>query len=118
MKLISLATTFLLSLSICVPLVCLADVHVNGYTRKDGSYVQPHYRSSPDGDLGNNWSTFGNINPHTGKLGTRIAPDYSSRQSNTAAPESTFIAADDDGRYTGDEDDEELDQFFPNSNEP
>ena len=25
-----------------------AQVHVNGYYRKDGTYVQPHYRSSPN----------------------------------------------------------------------
>jgi hypothetical protein len=113
MKLMFLATTFLLSPSFCAPFVCLADVHVSGYTRKDGGYVQPHYRTSPDGDFRNNWTTFGNINPHTGELGTRIAPDYSSRQSDTSAPEYTFIAADDNEPYTGDDDDEELDQFFP-----
>jgi hypothetical protein len=24
------------------------DVHVNGYTRDNGTYVQPHYRSAPN----------------------------------------------------------------------
>ncbi len=46
-----------------------ADVHVRGYTRKDGTYVQPHYRSNPDGNPYNNWSTKGNYNPYTGKKG-------------------------------------------------
>ncbi|MGJ3194706.1 hypothetical protein [Peribacillus frigoritolerans] len=48
-----------------------ADVHVNGYFRKNGTYVQPHYRSDPDGVVFNNFSTFGNFNPYTGKLGTK-----------------------------------------------
>jgi opacity protein-like surface antigen len=34
-----------------------AQVHVNGYFRRDGTYVQPHYRSAPDGNPYNNWST-------------------------------------------------------------
>lgn len=28
---------------------------VNGYSRKDGTYVRPHYRSSPDNDKSNNF---------------------------------------------------------------
>lgn len=44
----------------------LADVWVNGYTRSDGTYVQGHYRSSPDGNPYNNWSYPGNTNPYTG----------------------------------------------------
>jgi hypothetical protein len=28
----------------------LAGNYVNGYTRKDGTYVAPHYRSAPDGN--------------------------------------------------------------------
>lgn len=31
------------------------DVYVHGYYRKDGTYVRPHHRSSPDGDLSNNY---------------------------------------------------------------
>lgn len=58
--------------------VAYADTYVNGYTRKDGTYVQPHYRSSPDGNPYNNWSTKGNVNPYTGELGTRnVTPDNS-----------------------------------------
>jgi len=49
-------------------------VHVRGYTRKNGTYVQPHYRSAPDGNPYNNWSTKGNINPYTGKQGTKNIP--------------------------------------------
>lgn len=48
-----------------------ADVRVDGYYRKNGTYVQPHYRSNPDGKFYNNWSTDGNINPYTGEYGTK-----------------------------------------------
>ena len=51
--------------------VANADVHVRGYYRDNGTYVQPHYRSDPDGNRSNNWSTYPNVNPHTGKVGTK-----------------------------------------------
>jgi hypothetical protein len=59
-----------------------AAVRVRGYYRKDGTYVRPHYRSNPDGNFGNNWSTTGNINPYTGKRGT-IRNRHSSSRSST-----------------------------------
>ena len=48
-----------------------AQVHVNGHVRRDGTYVPPHYRSSPNGTTLDNWSTRGNSNPYTGQSGTR-----------------------------------------------
>lgn len=48
-----------------------ADVWVNGHYKSSGSYVQPHYRSSPDSSIYNNWSYRGNTNPYTGKRGYR-----------------------------------------------
>ncbi|MGM0878844.1 MAG: hypothetical protein ACQEWV_30295 [Bacillota bacterium] len=53
-----------------------ADVRVKGHFRKDGTYVKPHYRSDPDGNYFNNWSTYGNINPYTGEEGTKRYPEY------------------------------------------
>jgi len=47
------------------------DVHVNGYYRSDGTYVQPHMRSAPDSSYNDNWSTSPNVNPYTGQQGTR-----------------------------------------------
>ena len=47
----------------------MADEYVHGYTRSNGTYVQPYYRSSPDGTVGNNYSYQGNINPYTGNVG-------------------------------------------------
>lgn len=46
-----------------------ADEYVNGYVRSDGTYVQPHYRSSQDSNRYNNYSTQGNVNPYTGQRG-------------------------------------------------
>ena len=47
------------------------NVWVNGHYKSSGSYVQPHYRSSPDSSIYNNWSYRGNTNPYTGKRGYR-----------------------------------------------
>jgi opacity protein-like surface antigen len=58
--------------------VASAQVHVKGYTKKDGTYVAPHYRSSPNSTKLDNYSTRGNANPYTGKVGT-IDPYASSR---------------------------------------
>ncbi len=46
------------------------DVHVDGYYRSNGTYVQPHTRTAPDSNPYNNYSTRGNTNPYTGKSGT------------------------------------------------
>lgn len=53
-----------------------ADVYVQGYQKNDGTYIQPHYRSDPDGDVNNNWSTKGNQNPYTGQKGTHAPYSY------------------------------------------
>lgn len=50
---------------------------VNGYTKGNGTYVQGYYRSTPDGNPYNNYSTRGNVNPFTGAVGTRNpTPSY------------------------------------------
>lgn len=46
-------------------------VKVKGYSKKAGTAVQPHKRSSPNRSKMDNQSTKGNLNPHTGKKGTR-----------------------------------------------
>lgn len=48
-----------------------ATVDVSGYFRKDGTYVPPHKRTAPDASVDNNWTTVGNVNPYTGKPGTK-----------------------------------------------
>lgn len=44
---------------------------VRSYTRRNGTYVQSHHRTRADRTERNNWSTKGNINPDTGKKGTK-----------------------------------------------
>lgn len=46
-----------------------ADTYHEGYMRKDGTYVQPHYQTAPDNTRLNNYSTQGNVNPYTGQAG-------------------------------------------------
>jgi len=61
----------------------MADVYVNGYTRSDGTYVQGHYRSSPNNTTYDNFSTKGNINPYTGQPGYKNPePKYGTYNSN------------------------------------
>lgn len=43
---------------------------VKGYTKKNGTYVAPHYKSTPNKSKFDNYSTKGNINPYTGKKGS------------------------------------------------
>lgn len=47
---------------------------VRPYVRRDGRFVPPHRRSSPNRDWRDNWSTKPNVNPYTGKEGSRINP--------------------------------------------
>jgi len=54
------------------------DTHVNGYTRKDGTYVQPHYRTAPNNTSSDNYSTRGNTNPYTGEPGYKDPNDTNS----------------------------------------
>lgn len=58
-------------LALLLPVTAMAQTYVDGYYRKDGTYVQPHYRSSPNNSTLDNWSTKGNTNPYTGQQGTR-----------------------------------------------
>jgi hypothetical protein len=82
--------TVLFSMSILVVVILVlvittvadADVHVRGYYRSSGTYVQPHWRSDPDGNFNNNWSTHPNVNPYTGAIGTRHTPSYSGSSPN------------------------------------
>jgi len=37
-------------------------------------HVREHFRSVSDGNFWKNWSTKGNVNPYTGKPGTRVTP--------------------------------------------
>jgi hypothetical protein len=47
------------------------EVHVRGHASKRGIYVVPHMRTSPDHSYLNNWSSKGNVNPYTGRTGSK-----------------------------------------------
>lgn len=65
--------TILAAAALILATPAVADTWVNGYTRQDGTYVAPHYRSSPDSNRYNNYSSQGMVNPYTGQQG-RIPP--------------------------------------------
>jgi hypothetical protein len=67
--------TVALSFAFSIAVIALAgaamsDTYVRGHTRSDGTYVQPHHRTNPDGNRFNNYGTQGNTNPYTGQAGT------------------------------------------------
>lgn len=44
---------------------------VRGHVTKQGTYVPPHRATNADSTKANNWSQKGNVNPYTGKEGTK-----------------------------------------------
>jgi hypothetical protein len=80
--LLSILTIGLLAL----PFQTDAAVRVKGYFRKDGTYLQPHYRSNPDGNPYNNWSFPGNVNPYTGKVAPGNPDTYLKNYNNNSSP--------------------------------
>ena len=50
-------------------------IYVQGHTKKNGTYVQPYYKTSPNATKLDNFSTKPNLNPYTGKTGTVIIPE-------------------------------------------
>ncbi len=70
-----------LLLAISIANIAVAkDAWVHSHIRKDGTYVQKHYRTAQDGNLRKNYSTKGNVNPYTGKEGTVDPYDNHSRK--------------------------------------
>ncbi len=47
------------------------DVYVRPHVKSDGTYVEGHYRTSPNNSNMDNFSTRGNVNPYTGQTGTK-----------------------------------------------
>lgn len=60
-----------------------AQVRVRGYTKKDGTYVAPHYRNSPNRSRSDNYSARGNYNRYTGAKGS-VNPYPPTRYPSTA----------------------------------
>jgi hypothetical protein len=76
-------TIFLLVAAVSFPAMA-ADQYVQGYMKRDGTYVAPHHRTAPDHNPYNNYSTQGNANPYTGKSGSRDAWDVQRDYSNNS----------------------------------
>lgn len=68
MKVLACAALALLALSSVAE---ARNVHVRGYTTKRGTYVMPSMRTSPNRTRTDNWSSRPNINPYTGRKGTK-----------------------------------------------
>jgi hypothetical protein len=45
--------------------------YTSGYFRSNGTYVSGHYQTNPNSTRNDNYSTLGNVNPHTGEPGTK-----------------------------------------------
>lgn len=85
MKMKMLIATLLIA--VALPAVA-RDTAVRGYTRQNGTYVQPHMRSAPNSTTLDNYSTRGNVNPYTGQAGTRDpAPTYTAPPTYTPPPQ-------------------------------
>ena len=67
-----LLTFMFVIMSMAIPLeTAFSQTYVQGYYRSDGTYVAPHWRSSPNRSYNDNWSVKPNYNPYKGKSGTR-----------------------------------------------
>ncbi|PKP37251.1 MAG: hypothetical protein CVT98_06320 [Bacteroidetes bacterium HGW-Bacteroidetes-15] len=68
---------FILTLFVCLSSIAQVNskhVKVKGYTKSDGTYVAPYYRTAPNSTNRDNFSTKGNTNPYTETAGW-IEPD-------------------------------------------
>lgn len=63
-----IAAAALAAISFCA--MAQQPVQRDGYIRKDGTYVAPSMATKPNDTKLDNYSTKGNVNPHTGKAGT------------------------------------------------
>jgi hypothetical protein len=64
--------TFLAVLLLSTVALAQGNHAVRGYVKPStGTYVAPHRQTNPDRTQRNNWSSKGNVNPYTGKVGTK-----------------------------------------------
>jgi hypothetical protein len=78
-----LALCAVIAIVVCAAAADASGVRVRGYTTRRGTYIAPSHRTSPDHTRANNWSSRGNVNPYTGRVGTKnpYAPrSYRSRR--------------------------------------
>jgi hypothetical protein len=90
MNLIRTLATSLIALASLASSAIAQDVYVHGYYRSNGTFVQPHYRTHADSTPLNNYSTYPNINPYTGTLGTKTYSSYPCTPSYSYTPAPTI----------------------------
>lgn len=59
----------------CITSNAFATKRVNGYVKRDGTYVAPHHRTDPNRTQRDNYASKPNVNPYNGKKGTKN-PDH------------------------------------------
>lgn len=75
MKKIFLLGILLISILTANAQVNPRSTYVNGYYKTNGTYVDSYNRTTPNKTINDNYSTYPNVNPYTGKQGS-IKPDY------------------------------------------
>ena len=68
---VTLCLAILLTFAASIGLSTFAQTRVRGYTKRDGTRVESHRRTSPNKTERDNWSSKPNVNPDTGKRGTK-----------------------------------------------
>ena len=80
----------------------IAQTHVDGYVKRDGTYVAPHMRTESNNTRTDNYSTQGNVNPYTGQSGTvnpYNQPSNTYQQNSNVQPSNTFGSQPTQKRY-------------------
>ena len=62
---------------------------VKGYTKSNGTYVQPHNRTTPNNTINDNYNTKPNVNPYNGKAGT-VNPNNTYSQPKNTQPKKYY----------------------------
>ena len=71
----------------------MAQVYVSPHVDRNGNYTQGHYRSNPDGNPHNNYSTRGNVKPYTGQAGRvdpYATPSYGNSRGSSGVPQQQY----------------------------
>lgn len=55
----------------CASVLAAGSHSTKGYVKKDGTYVAPSHATNPNATKTDNYSSKGNVNPYTGKKGTK-----------------------------------------------
>jgi hypothetical protein len=77
--------------------LAFAQTYVSPYVKKDGTFVEGHFKSAPNSTKTDNYSSQGNINPYTGKEGT--ADPYKPSQPSTSSTYGTHCGVNSSGNY-------------------